>query len=76
MIGRIISLIYLPNEIIFKNRRWMIVKDGRHLSQRVLPRMALIQPSFVENGLSLRAPNMPNLFVPVSPLPKEIMHCQ
>ena len=54
----------------------MIVKDGRHLSQRVLPSMALIQPSFVENGLLLRAPNMPDLFIPVSPLPKEIMHCQ
>ena len=54
----------------------MVVRDGRHLSQRVLPRMALIQPSFVENGLSLRAPNMPELFVPISPLPKEVMHCQ
>jgi uncharacterized protein YcbX len=54
----------------------MVVKDGRHLSQRVLPRMALIQPSIVKNGLSLQAPNMPDLFVPVSPLPKEIIHCQ
>ena len=53
----------------------MIVKNGRHLSQRVLPRMALIQPSFVTNGLSLRAPNMPDLFIPVSPLPEEIIDC-
>lgn len=54
----------------------MVVKNGRHLSQRVLPRMALIQPSFVKNGLSLQAPNMPDLFISVDPLPKETMHCQ
>jgi uncharacterized protein YcbX len=54
----------------------MVVRDGRHLSQRVFPRMALIQPSFVKNGLLLQAPNMPELFVPLNPLPKQIMHCQ
>jgi hypothetical protein len=54
----------------------MIVKNGRHLSQRVLPRMALIQPSFIKNGLSLQAPGMSDLFIPIDPLPKEIMHCQ
>ena len=54
----------------------MIVRNGRHLSQRVFPRMALIQPTFVPNGLSLRAPQMPDIFVPVDPLPKEVMHCQ
>lgn len=53
----------------------MIIKDGRQLSQRVLPRMALIQPSFVANGLSLRAPNMADLFVSVNPLPTEEMSC-
>lgn len=66
----------LPSDPRIYDRRWMIVKDGRHLSQRVLPRMALIVPSFVNNGLSLAAPSMPNLFVPIEPLPKEIMHCQ
>ncbi|CAF1919577.1 unnamed protein product [Rotaria magnacalcarata] len=65
----------LPSDPRIYDRRWMIVKDGRHLSQRVLPSMALIQPSFVENGLLLRAPNMPDLLIPVSPLPKEIVHC-
>ena len=54
----------------------MVVKDGRHLSQRVLPRMALIQPSFVPNGLCLRAPDMPDLFIPISPLPTDILQCQ
>lgn len=53
----------------------MIVKNGRHLSQRVFPNMALIQPSFVENGLLIRAPNMPELLIPVSPLPKELIQC-
>ncbi|CAF3461174.1 unnamed protein product [Rotaria socialis] len=65
----------LPSDPRIYDRRWMIVKDGRHLSQRVLPSMALIQPSFVENGLLLRAPNMPDLLISVSPLPKEIMYC-
>ena len=54
----------------------MIAKDGRHLSEGVLPRMALFQLSFIRNGLLVGAPNMPDLFVPVSPPPKEIMHCQ
>ncbi|CAF2709636.1 unnamed protein product [Rotaria sp. Silwood2] len=65
----------LPSDPRIYDRRWMIVKDGRHLSQRVLPSMALIQPSFVKNGLLLQAPNMPDLFISVNPLPKEIMHC-
>lgn len=54
----------------------MIVKNGRHQSQRVLPRMALIQPSFVKDGLRLQAPNMPDLHISVNPLPKEQMQCQ
>jgi uncharacterized protein YcbX len=51
----------------------MLVKEGRHLSQRVFPRMALIEPSSADNGLRLRAPGMPELFVPVSPLPTEVV---
>ncbi|CAF1440802.1 unnamed protein product [Rotaria sordida] len=65
----------LPSDSRIYDRRWMIVKNGRHLSQRVLPRMALIQPSFVKDGLLLQAPNMPDLFIPINPLPKEIMDC-
>ncbi|CAF0924211.1 unnamed protein product [Rotaria sordida] len=65
----------LPSDSRIYDRRWMIVKNGRHLSQRVLPRMALIQPSFVKDGLLLQAPNMPDLFIPINPLPKEIMNC-
>lgn len=53
----------------------MIVKNGRHQSQRVLPRMALIVPSFVTDGLCLQAPNMPNLYIPINPLPTQVIHC-
>ena len=62
--------------MIFQTRRWMIVRNGQHLSQRVFPRMALIRPTVVQNGLSLRAPNMPDLFIPVNPLPTETMSCR
>jgi hypothetical protein len=54
----------------------MIVKNGHHQSQRVLPRMALIQPSLVKDGLCLRAPNMPDLHISVNPLPKEQIQCE
>ncbi|UJR10858.1 hypothetical protein I4U23_015046 [Adineta vaga] len=69
------GLAFPSNPRIF-DRRWMIVKNGRHQTQRVLPRMALIQPVVVENGLVLRAPNMPDLFISVNTLPKEVMQCQ
>ncbi len=54
----------------------MIVKNGRFQTQRVLPRMALIQPVIVKDGFCLQAPNMPDLHISVNPLPKEVMHCQ
>lgn len=53
----------------------MVVKHGRHQSQRVFPRMALIQPSIVKDGLRLQAPNMPDLYIPVNPLPNEQIQC-
>ncbi len=41
------------------DRAWMVVDaDGRFVSQRELPRMALIQPVFRMNQLVLRAPGM------------------
>ena len=64
-----------PKDLKTLKRRWMIVKEGRHLSQRVLPTMALIQPKIVPNGLLLSAPNMSDLFVPVDPLPNEKYSC-
>jgi hypothetical protein len=47
------------------DRRWMIVNEaGRFLTQRELPRMALITPAVAIGGLSLTAPGMPALTVP------------
>ncbi len=47
------------------DRHWMVVNEkGRFLTQRELPRMALIRPEVVEGGLRLRAPGMPELEAP------------
>ncbi len=44
------------------DRAWMVVdSDGEFVSQRELPRMALIQPSFKLGQLMLRAPGMLSL---------------
>ncbi|HEY0942552.1 MAG TPA: MOSC N-terminal beta barrel domain-containing protein [Steroidobacter sp.] len=44
------------------DRHWMIINDkGRYLSQRELPRMALIAPEITTSGLTLNAPGMPQL---------------
>jgi uncharacterized protein YcbX len=46
------------------DRRWMVVgPDGHFVTQRELPRMALIQPSLHESGIILNAPTMPPLHV-------------
>ena len=51
------------------DRRWMLVSDeGRFLSQRELPRMALIATAVKANVLTLRAPGMASLSVPLQSL--------
>ena len=46
------------------DRAWMVVDEhGQMLTQRVLPRMALIQPSLRESDMVLRAPGMLALHV-------------
>lgn len=41
------------------DRHWMVVdSDGGFVTQRELPRMALIQPALVEGGVELNAPGM------------------
>ena len=48
------------------DRRWMIVDGhGTFVSQRELPRLALIQPSFAGDMLALTAPAMPPIAVPL-----------
>lgn len=49
------------------DREWMVVDgQGRFLTQRELPRMALIQPQLEAQALVLRAPGMPALQVSLS----------
>lgn len=47
------------------DREWMVVDgEGRFLTQRQLPRMALIDTELTDESLVLRAPGMPELEVP------------
>lgn len=51
---------------LFLDRLWMVVDaDGRFLTQRTLPRMALIQTAVRFESLQLRAPGMLRLDIPV-----------
>jgi uncharacterized protein YcbX len=46
------------------DRHWMLVNEqGRFLTQRELPRMALVRPRVMDQGLVLQAPGMPDLLV-------------
>ena len=47
------------------DRRWVVVDaEGRQLTQRAVPRMALIHPAYDADGrLALRAPGMPDLLL-------------
>lgn len=50
------------------DRRWMLVDaEGTFLSQRALPEMALISPSFSGETLRVSAPRMPDLSLPLHP---------
>ena len=49
------------------DRRWMIVGDnGRFLTQRELPRLALLEPALSESALQLRAPTMADIAIELS----------
>lgn len=55
------------------DRRWMLVDgSGRFLSQRRLPRMALISTSFRGDTLLLEAPGMSALSLPLEPASDEL----
>jgi hypothetical protein len=50
---------------LLDDRHWMLVRpNGRFVTQRELPRMALIGTSVGAGGLTLSAPGMPELSVP------------
>ena len=49
---------------IAADRQWMIVDEkGEFLTQRELPRMALVSPRLIDGGLEMTAPGMPPLNV-------------
>ena len=46
------------------DRRWMLVDEaGRFLTQREVPRLALVQVNLTQDGISVHAPKMPGLHV-------------
>lgn len=50
------------------DRRWMLVdRDGTFLSQRTVPRMALVRPEIGAHALAVRAPGMPTLELALRP---------
>ena len=49
------------------DRNWMVVDaEGLFVSQRTQPRLALVEPALGQERLTLRAPDMPVLELPVS----------
>lgn len=53
------------------DRRWMVVEpDGMFVTQRELPHLALIQPSFEGEQMRLTAPGMSDLCVPLQRAPE------
>ncbi len=49
------------------DRNWMVVDaDGRFISQRTHPRLALVEPALGRELMTLRAPDMPVLELPAS----------
>lgn len=49
---------------LLQDRRWMLVNEqGKFITQRDIPKIALIVPALLESGLCINAPNMPTLEV-------------
>ncbi len=58
------------------DRKWMLVdNEGHFVSQRVLPRMALIKTAFNDNQLVLSAQGMEDLSLPLVPVTGEAVSC-
>jgi uncharacterized protein len=59
------------------DRKWMLIdSDGQFLSQRTLPRMALIKTALTDNALRLSASGMADLLLPLLPTAGEIITTQ
>jgi uncharacterized protein YcbX len=59
------------------DRKWMLIdSEGKFLSQRTLPRMALIKTALTDNALRLSASGMPDLLLPLLPTAGESITTQ
>ncbi|MGZ4956568.1 MAG: MOSC domain-containing protein [Methylobacter sp.] len=57
------------------DRKWMIIDNDRQfLSQRKLPKMALIKTALTNKNLILSAPGMENLSLPIEPVDGHIIN--
>ena len=57
------------------DRKWMIIDNDRQfLSQRKLPKMALIKTALTDKNLILSAPDMANLSLPLEPVDGQIIN--
>lgn len=57
------------------DRKWMIIDNDRQfLSQRKLPKMALIKTALTDKNLILSAPGMENLSLPLAPVDGQIIN--
>lgn len=57
------------------DRKWMIIDNDRQfLSQRKLPKMALIKTALTDKNLILSAPDMENLPLPLEPVEGQIIN--
>jgi uncharacterized protein YcbX len=65
--GIALGLATLDRWGIQQDRNWMVVDaDGLFVSQRTQPRLALVEPALGPEHLTLRAPDMPKLELPVT----------
>jgi uncharacterized protein YcbX len=59
------------------DRAWMVVdQQGIFLTQRQWPRMALVRPQIDADSLTLNAPDMPPLHVPIEPTTQKTLRAQ
>jgi uncharacterized protein YcbX len=59
------------------DRAWMVVDaQSSFLTQRQWPRMALVRPRIGPDGLTLNAPGMPPLHLPLEPAEKKPLCAQ
>ncbi len=63
-----------PDNPLLADRKWMLIETstGRFVTQRKISRMALIQPSLLNDCIELTAPGQPKLCIPLKPTKNKI----